>query len=58
MAEVVFKCITCDAEMADYRHKQFPICSECLIIIKRLITDKKLEDVAAKIVAKFDRGNS
>ncbi len=58
MAETVFRCITCNAEMADYRHKQFPICNECLNIIKRLIVDKKLEDAAAKIVAKFDRGNS
>ena len=53
MAETVFRCITCNAEMADYRHKQFPICNECLNIIKRLIVDKKLEDTAAKIVAKI-----
>lgn len=53
MAETVFRCITCNAEMADYRHKQFPICNECLIIIKRLIADKKLEDAAEKLVAKI-----
>lgn len=58
MAETVFRCITCNSEMASHRHKQFPICSECLMVIKRLIVDKKLEDAAAKIVAKFDRGNS
>jgi hypothetical protein len=53
MAETVFRCITCNAEMADYRHKQFPICNECLNIIKKLIADKKLEDIAEKLVAKI-----
>jgi len=53
MVEIVFKCITCNAEMAIYRGRQFPICDECLSIIKQLIADKKLENAAAKIVAKI-----
>lgn len=53
MVEAVFKCITCNAEMTVSRGLQFPICNECLNIIKRLIADKKLEDVAEKLVAKI-----
>lgn len=53
MAETVFRCITCNAEMTVFRGRQFPICNECLNIIKRLIADKKLEDVAEKLVAKI-----
>ena len=54
MEEIVFKCITCNAEMTAFRGRQFPICDECLNIIKRLIADKKMEDIAAKIVAKME----
>lgn len=53
MAETVFRCITCNAEMTASRSRQFPICNECLNIIKRLIADKKLEDAAEKLVAKI-----
>ena len=53
MAETVFRCITCNAEMTASRSRQFPICNECLNIIKRLIADKKLEDAAEKLFAKI-----
>ena len=53
MAESSFKCITCDAEMTLACGRQFPICDECLKIIRRLIVDKKLEDAAEKLVAKI-----